>query len=175
MTLEEIIVELRARASQTVPFAGMAIGELQRGASYAAGKNGTLGVPVFWSGGKLRTASIAIAKVLGVEDRVAPKTDQPAEATPLAAATPAIQLATKTAKPAPQPTTRKSPIRETPASSPQRLRPARKLSKQREHEIARVRELRPAIAARRAREGNQRGEVGDRLFGREPAPEEGAM
>ena len=64
MTLEEIIAELRARPSQTVPFAGMALGELQRGASYTAAKTKTLGVPVFWSGGKLRTSSIAIAKVL---------------------------------------------------------------------------------------------------------------
>jgi hypothetical protein len=70
MTLAEIITELRARPSQTVPFAGEALGSLQRGASYAAGKNGTLGVPVFWSGGKLRTASIDIARRLGVEDVV---------------------------------------------------------------------------------------------------------
>jgi hypothetical protein len=96
MTLEEIIAELRARATQTVPFAGEAIGELKRGAAYAAGKNGTLGVPVFWSGGKLRTASIDIARRLGVEDAVtAPAmTNQPTEIKPaLTVATPVIQPA----------------------------------------------------------------------------------
>jgi hypothetical protein len=80
MTLAEIIVELRARPSQTVPFAGDALGSLKRGASYAAAKTNSLGVPVFWSGGKLRTASIDIARRLGVEDKVAPvKTHQQAE------------------------------------------------------------------------------------------------
>jgi hypothetical protein len=79
MTLEEVIVELRARATQSVPFAGMAIGELKRGPAYQAAKTETLGVPVFWSGGKLRTASIDIARRLGVEDKVTPaKTDQQA-------------------------------------------------------------------------------------------------
>jgi hypothetical protein len=48
MTLAEIIVELRARASQTVPFAGDALGDLKRGAAYAAAKDGTLGVETFW-------------------------------------------------------------------------------------------------------------------------------
>ena len=81
MTLEEVIIELRARATQSVPFAGMAIGELKRGPAYQAAKTKTLGVPVFWSGGKLRTASVDIARRLGVEDKVTPaKTDQQAAA-----------------------------------------------------------------------------------------------
>ena len=101
MTLVEIIAECRARASQTVPFAGMALGDLKRGASYTAAKNGVLGVPVFWSGGKLRTASIDILKRLGVEPEAPAKINQPAETTPVSAvAAPAVQLAVAP-KPAP--------------------------------------------------------------------------
>jgi len=104
MTLEEIIAALRARASQSVPFAGEALGSLRRGASYAAAKTETLGVPTFWSGGKLRTASIDIARRLGVEDAVAPaKNEQQTTTTPsLAVAAPVIQSA------APQPAPAKS-------------------------------------------------------------------
>lgn len=47
MTLEEIIAELRVRGTQSVPFTGKALGDLQRGASYQAAKDGTLGVDVF--------------------------------------------------------------------------------------------------------------------------------
>jgi hypothetical protein len=74
MTLEEAIAALRAEPTQSVPFAGRVLGGLQRGASYAAAKNKALGVDVFWSGGKLRTASIDIARRLGVEDAVAAPT-----------------------------------------------------------------------------------------------------
>jgi hypothetical protein len=116
MTQAEIIVELRARPSQTVPFAGDALGSLKRGASYAAAKTNSLGVPVFWSGGKLRTASIDIARRLGVEDKVAPvKTHQQAE-DPL----PLTPL-----KPAPQPTARKSPA---PKAIAARKPPTRKVT-----------------------------------------------
>jgi hypothetical protein len=108
MTLAEIIVELRARASQTVPFAGDALGDLKRGAAYAAAKDGTLGVETFWSGGKLRTASIDIARRLGVEDAVTAKNDKPVEAP--APASPAS---------APQITTRKASVRQ--ASTSRRL------------------------------------------------------
>jgi hypothetical protein len=82
LSLEEIIVELRARASQSVPFAGMVLGDLQRGASYTAARTKNLGVPVFWSGGKLRTASLDIARRLGVEDAVTGKLKPQAEAAP---------------------------------------------------------------------------------------------
>jgi hypothetical protein len=111
MTLEEIIVELRARPSQTVPFAGMALGELQRGASYQAAKDNTLGVEVYWSGGKLRVTSVAIARRLGVEDKVTPaKGEQQAETTsPLAGIAPGIQLAAPKLAPA---RSRKAPARE---------------------------------------------------------------
>jgi hypothetical protein len=88
MTLEEIIAGLRARASQTVPWAGDALSGSKRGAAYAAGKNGTLGVPIYQSGGLLRTASIDIARRLGLEDVVtAPaKTEEPAKIAAAAAA-----------------------------------------------------------------------------------------
>jgi hypothetical protein len=109
MTLEEIIAELRARPSQTVPFTGEALGDMKRGAAYAAAAAGTLGVPVFWSGGKLRTASIAIAKVLGIEDKVAAKSEQQGEIAP-----PLAGIA-----PAPKPArSRKPPLREAAAHRP---------------------------------------------------------
>jgi hypothetical protein len=120
MTLEEIITALRARATQTVPFTGMALGDLKRGASYAAAQDGTLGVETFWVGGKLRTASIDILRRLGVEDEPAPaKINQPAETTPPVA--PVIPLAapqSATAK------TRRPPARK--AMSAARKAPARK-------------------------------------------------
>ena len=102
MTLDEITAELRARATQSVPFTGEALGGTKRGAAYAAAAAGTLGVPVFWSGGKLRTASIDIARRLGIEDAVAPvkNEQQVTPASPLAAATPAIQSATRQPAPA---------------------------------------------------------------------------
>jgi len=115
MTLAEIIAGLRARASQTVPWTGEAIGELKRGASYIAGKNGTLGVPVYQSGGKLRTASIDIARRLGVEDAVvAPTANQPAEITapPLTIAAPVIPSAAPKSAPA----ARKPPAPKTVAA-----------------------------------------------------------
>jgi hypothetical protein len=52
MRLWEIINELKKSPSCSVPFAGAALGELKRGASYVAAKNGTLGVDTFWAGGK---------------------------------------------------------------------------------------------------------------------------
>lgn len=126
MTLEEVIAAPRAEPTQSVPFTGRVLGRLQRGASYTAGKNGTLGVPVFWSGGKLRTASLDIARRLGVEDAVAPaKNEQQAKTTaPLAAATPVIQsaapkLASARSRKPPAPkavSARKAPARKAAAS-----------------------------------------------------------
>jgi hypothetical protein len=124
MTLAEIIVQLRARPSQDVPFAGAALSGSKRGASYAAAKAGTLGVEVYWSGGKLRTASIAIARVLGIEDKVAPaKTDQQADAPPMAAVAPTRQVATPQPAPA---RSRKSPApKAMSARKPQRRKASR--------------------------------------------------
>jgi hypothetical protein len=83
-----------------------------------------LGVEVYWSGGKLRTASIAIARVLGIEDKVAPaKTDQQADAPPMTAVAPAIQLATPQPAPA---RSRKSPApKAMSARKPQRRKASR--------------------------------------------------
>jgi hypothetical protein len=99
MTLEEVIAALRAEPTQSVPFTGRVLGGLQRGASYQAAKTNSLGVEVFWSGGKLRTASIDIARRLGVEDAVAPAKDdeQRAKPTPVAAAPVAPLAAPKSA------------------------------------------------------------------------------
>lgn len=126
MTLEEIIAECRARATQTVPFAGEALGELKRGASYLAAKEKTLGVDTFWVGGKLRTASIDILRRLGAEDAVAPtRNEHPVQVTPpSAAATPAVQLTSPKSVPA---RSRKPPApkamaaRKAPASEAPRL------------------------------------------------------
>jgi hypothetical protein len=125
MTFAEIIAKLRAKPSQDVPFTGMVLGGIQKGASYTAAKNGTLGVPTFWVGGKLRTSSLDILKRLGVEPEAPAKTNRPAETTPsLAAAAPAVQLAAAAPKsvpaqsrkpPAPKAVAaRKPPARVTP-------------------------------------------------------------
>ena len=134
MTLEEIIAELRVRGTQSVPFTGKALGDLQRGASYQAAKDGTLGVDVFWSGGKLRAASLAIARKLGVEDKVvAAKSDPQIETAPLAVAVPASQPATpnpasSTARKAVAP--KASTARKASASKARAARPARRQSAQ---------------------------------------------
>lgn len=141
MTLAEIIAGLRARASQTVPWTGEAVGELKRGASYAAAKENTLGVDTFWVGGKLRTASIDIARLLKIEDVVtAPATtDQPAETTaaPLAAAAPVIP--STASKPAPA-RARKAPARKAAAAhkAPARKAAASHKSNKAEEEVKEI-------------------------------------
>lgn len=88
MTPAEIKAGLRARASQSVPWAGMALSGSGRGAAYAAAQSGKLGVPVYQSGGLLRVASVDIAAVLkiAIEDEVAAPTSA-AAAAPVAALT----------------------------------------------------------------------------------------
>ncbi|MFZ0602772.1 MAG: hypothetical protein WAN05_15710 [Roseiarcus sp.] len=85
MTPAEIKAGLRARASQSVPWAGMALSGSGRGAAYAAAQSGKLGVPVYQSGGLLRVASVDIARVLKIdlEDTVtaSAKTEEPATIT----------------------------------------------------------------------------------------------
>ena len=93
MNMQEIIAKLRAKPTQDVPFTGMALGDLKRGAAYQAAEDGTLGVDTFWVGGKRRAASIDIARRLGIEDAVAAKANQQVEAPPLAVAAPTIQSA----------------------------------------------------------------------------------
>ena len=67
MNMHEIIAKLRAKPTQDVPFTGMALGDLKRGAAYQAAEDGTLGVDTFWVGGKRRAASIDIAEDLGLK------------------------------------------------------------------------------------------------------------
>jgi hypothetical protein len=64
--MREILAELRSKPSVSVPTAGKALGDLSKNASYEAAKKGTLGVPVFAAGGKLRVPSIAVLRRLGL-------------------------------------------------------------------------------------------------------------
>lgn len=68
LTMREILAELRAKPSVSVPTAGKALGDLSKNASYEAARKGTLGVPVFDAGGKKRVPSIAVLKKLGLAD-----------------------------------------------------------------------------------------------------------
>jgi hypothetical protein len=106
MTLAEIIHKLRTEPTQTVPFTGMALGGIRKGAAYQAAKDKTLGVDAFWVGGQLRCASIDILKRLGVEPEA--KSDKPTDTAPaLAAAAPVIQSAAPKSAPA---RARKAPV-----------------------------------------------------------------
>ena len=98
MNRQEIIAKLRATPSQDIPFTGMVLGGVKKGAAYTAAEAGVLGVDTFWVGGG-RAASIDIARRLGIEDAVAAKANQQFEAPPLAVAAPTIQSAAP--KPAP--------------------------------------------------------------------------
>jgi hypothetical protein len=117
MTLAEIAAQLMAEPSQDVPFAGMALGGVKKGAAYQAAEDGTLGVPTYWVGGQRRVASIAIARVLGIDlgDAVAAKIEQPAEATPAIPLT-ALKVASVPHQPAAKAmSARKAPAHKAPA------------------------------------------------------------
>jgi hypothetical protein len=68
LTLKSVLKELTSKVSVSVPTAGFALGELGRGASYAAAKEGTLGVPVYEVGGQLRVPSLAVLQKLGLAE-----------------------------------------------------------------------------------------------------------
>lgn len=68
MTMREILAELRSKPSVSVPTAGKALADMSRNASYDAANKGTLGVPVFETGGKKRVPSIAVLRKLGLAD-----------------------------------------------------------------------------------------------------------
>jgi hypothetical protein len=88
MNRQEIIAKLRSTPSQDIPFTGMVLGGVKKGAAYTAAEAGVLGVDTFWVGGKRRAASIAIARVLGLEAEVtAPMMTEEPE-TPAASVTP---------------------------------------------------------------------------------------
>jgi hypothetical protein len=66
-SFEEILDEIRTKPTTSVPKTGKVLGELGANPSYDAAKNGTLGVPTFWVGGKLRVRSIDVLRKLGLE------------------------------------------------------------------------------------------------------------
>jgi hypothetical protein len=89
-TVREILNELRTKPSTTVPNTGKVLGDLGPNPSYEAAKNGTLGVPTFWVGGKIRVASIDVLRKLGLEDEAAfADAEQQTKTTAAAAAAPA--------------------------------------------------------------------------------------
>jgi hypothetical protein len=129
MTLAEIIHKLRTEPTQTVPFTGMALGGIRKGAAYQAAKDKTLGVDAFWVGGQLRCASIDILTRLGVEPEA--KSNKPTDTAPAAVVAPAIQSAAPKSAPAKSRKTapkaiaaRKTPARKAAAPP----RPARRQS-----------------------------------------------
>jgi hypothetical protein len=70
MSMQEILAELRAKPTVSVPTAGKALADLSKNASYDAAKNGKLGVPILEVGGKKRVPSIAVLRRLGLADEV---------------------------------------------------------------------------------------------------------
>ena len=66
MLFPKIIAELKQSPTCSVPLAGAALANMTRNTAYEAAKNGTLGVPTFWAGGKLRVPSIAVLQRLGL-------------------------------------------------------------------------------------------------------------
>jgi hypothetical protein len=71
-TNEEILHELRTQPSTTVPNTGKILAGISANAAYAAARNGELGVPTYWVGGKLRVPSIAVLRLLGLEKDAPP-------------------------------------------------------------------------------------------------------
>jgi hypothetical protein len=71
-TWEQVLHKLRTQPTVSVPEAGFAVGDLAKNASYEGAKNGTLGVPVIDSGGKKRVPSIAVLRVLGLDQGSTP-------------------------------------------------------------------------------------------------------
>jgi hypothetical protein len=61
----EIIAKARRQPTLSVPETGFLIAEQGETASYQNAKDGTLGVPVLEVGGKLRTRSIDVLRLLG--------------------------------------------------------------------------------------------------------------
>jgi hypothetical protein len=69
--MREIIAELRANPTVSVPVAGKALGDLSRNVAYAAAKRGELGVPTIRVGGKIRVPSVAVLRAIGLADSAA--------------------------------------------------------------------------------------------------------
>lgn len=82
MPLWKIIAELKQSPSCSVPTAGAALANMTRNTACVAAKNGTLGVPTFWAGGKLRVPSFAVLQKLGLAEPVEDAGQQAIEAPP---------------------------------------------------------------------------------------------
>jgi hypothetical protein len=67
MNDKDILHRLRTQLTVDVPTAGKALGDLSRNPSYDAARTGKLGVEVLKVGGKLRVASAAVLRRLGLE------------------------------------------------------------------------------------------------------------
>jgi hypothetical protein len=67
-TVKEMIAEILAQPSTSVPTAGKLLADLSVNGSYLAARNGELGVPTFWVGGKIRVASIDVLRKLGLAE-----------------------------------------------------------------------------------------------------------
>jgi hypothetical protein len=72
LSWKDILQKLHTQPTVSVPEAGLALGDLSRNASYDAAKNDKLGVPVFDVGGKKRVPSVAVLRVLGLDQGSAP-------------------------------------------------------------------------------------------------------
>jgi hypothetical protein len=72
LSWKDVLQRLRTQPTVSVPEAGAALGDLSRNAAYEAAKNGKLGVPVFDVGGKKRVPSVAVLRVLGLDQGSAP-------------------------------------------------------------------------------------------------------
>jgi len=68
MTFQDILTILRTKPTVSVPFAGMALGELSPNVSYKAAAADRLGVPVMDIGGRRRGASIHVLGMLGFDE-----------------------------------------------------------------------------------------------------------
>jgi hypothetical protein len=70
MTWKEMMVQLLARPTQSVPFTGMVLGGLSKNSSYDAAADEKLGVDVFEVGGLKRCTSISILRKLGYDNEM---------------------------------------------------------------------------------------------------------
>jgi hypothetical protein len=69
MLMKDIIAELLAKPSVSVPIAGKALADLSRNGSYRAAAGGKLGpLPVYEVGGRKRVASAGVLRLLGLAD-----------------------------------------------------------------------------------------------------------
>jgi hypothetical protein len=63
-----IMEKLRSQPSVSIPEAAFVLSESDETAAYDAARSGTLGVPTYESGGKIRARSLDVLRVLGLAD-----------------------------------------------------------------------------------------------------------